>query len=182
MKDVAVKEKPRSLLSTVYEWIAAVSAALIAVALIFTFLCRVVSVDGTSMMTTLKHGERLILSRLPYTPQYEDIVVLQLEERDGPLIKRVIGLAGDTLHVDAQTGEVYRNGTVLNEPYVHAPTAVERMPDTVTVPEGYVFVMGDNRAPGCSYDSRSFGCVPVSNIMGKAVFRLLPLDRFGGIQ
>ena len=170
-----------SLLTTIFEWIGSVSAALIAVTLIFTFLFRVVSVDGTSMRNTLSHGERLILSRLPYTPAYGDIVVLQLDNREGPLIKRIIGLPGDTLRIDPESGAVYRNGVVLEEPYVHAPTSVERMTGTVTVPDGQVFVMGDNRAKGCSLDSRSFGCVSMDNIMGKAVFRLLPIDRFGGI-
>lgn len=176
----AVRNKRR--LTSLYEWIGAFSGALAVVAVIFTCLFRIVNVDGTSMMNTLAHGEYLVLSRLPYTPDHGDIVVLYLDEREqSPLIKRVMGLAGDTISVDPDTGEVFRNGVRLQESYVHAPTAMEQLKGPVTVPEGYVFVMGDNRAAGHSLDSRTFGCVPVGNIMGKAAFRLFPLDRFGGI-
>ncbi len=180
MKDEAQKQL-NSGIASLYEWVGAVSAALVAVALIFMFLCRVVSVDGTSMNNTLAHGERLLLSRLPYTPAYGDIVVLQLEGRQEPLIKRVIALGGDTIWVDPATGEVHRNGTVLTEAYIDVPTAAEQMTEAVVVPEGYVFVMGDNRVSGGSLDSRTFGCVPAGDILGKTVFRILPADRFGGI-
>ena len=75
-------------LTSFYEWVGAISAALVAVVLIFMFLCRVVSVDGTSMMNTLENGERLLLSRLPYTPAYEDIVV---GDNDEETLSEIIG-------------------------------------------------------------------------------------------
>lgn len=174
-------EQPKERVAAIYEWVEAITVAFATVVLLFAFVCRLVSVDGTSMMNTLYDGERLILSRLPYTPAYGDIVVIHLEERDEPLIKRIIALGGDTVKVDAETGEVYRNGILLEESYIHDPTAVEQMNETVTVPEGQVFVMGDNRASGHSLDSRTFGCIPEQDILGKAVFRLFPLNRFGGI-
>lgn len=180
-KDLAVGEKKKSRWAFLYEWIEAVTVALAVVVLIFSFFFRMIRVDGTSMMTTLADGEQLVLSRLSYTPDYEDIVVIHLEGRDEPLIKRIIALEGDTVEVDPETGGVYRNGILLTETYVHDATAVEQMTGVVTVPEGQVFVMGDNRAAGHSLDSRTFGCISTTDILGKAVFRLLPTDRFGGL-
>ena len=173
-------EKKNSLFAMLLEWIEALTVALTVIVLLFAFAFRLVSVDGTSMQTTLQHGERLMLSRLPYTPAYEDIVVVHLEERAEPLIKRVIGLAGDTIEI-MEDGQVARNGVLLDESYVKVPTAKEKMTGAVTVPEGQVFVMGDNRASGCSLDSRTFGCVDESELVGKVVFRLFPLNRLGGL-
>ncbi len=167
--------------SSLYEWVAIVSASLIVITLVFTFLFRFVDVDGTSMESTLHNGERLVLSCLPYTPARGDIVVISEGNEKEPLIKRVIGLPGDTIRIDEESGKVYLNGAELNEPYIQVPTSAEGMQGSVTVPEGKVFVMGDNRAPLCSKDSRSVGCFEQSAIIGKAVFRIAPFDRFGGL-
>lgn len=178
-KKDAVEEK-RTWKQSLYEWAEAVTIALLVVVLLFTFLFRLVGVEGTSMMTTLHDGERLILSRLPYTPERGDIVVIDRGGSEEPLIKRVIGIAGDTVEVD-ELGGVWLNGEQQKEAYVNCPTAQENMIRPVTVPDGYVFVMGDNRAHGCSFDSRYFGCIPQETLIGKAVFRVFPLNRFGGI-
>ncbi len=170
----------KKVLQTLLEWAEAITAAFIAIALIFAFLFRLVSVDGRSMEPTLQNKERLILSRLTYEPSYEDIVVLTLDEEHEPLIKRVIALPGDTIEVNAQ-GHVYRNGEKLDEEYIKVLTAQEKMDGVVTVPEGHVFVMGDNRSDGCSLDSRTFGCIPSHTILGKAVFRVAPFNRWGGL-
>lgn len=170
----------KKVFQTILEWVEAITAALIAIVLIFAFLFRLVSVDGRSMEPTLHDQERLILSRLAYKPAYEDIVILNMDERNEPLIKRIIALPGDTIEV-TETGSVYRNGEKLDEPYAKPLTAREKMDGVVTVPEGYVFVMGDNRSDGCSLDSRTFGCVPIEDVLGKAVFRVAPLNQWGGL-
>lgn len=164
-----------------FEWAQIICGALACIALLYTFVFRMVDVDGSSMETTLRDGERLILSSLPYEPAYEDIVVIARGETQEPLIKRVIGLPGDTIFIEELTGEVYRNDKLLKEKYIHVPTATELMTGKITVPEGCVFVMGDNREKGHSLDSRSIGCVKIENIVGKAVYRLLPFDRQGGL-
>lgn len=178
---ISREERIRRLTDMIFEWVEAICVALVAVVTVFTLLFRIVGVDGTSMQTTLMHGERLILSRLSYTPQRGDIVVVRQENGAEPLIKRIIGLAGDTVEVNEETGEVLLNGTVLEEPYIHVPTSPERMEGPVTVPDGCVFIMGDNRQGGGSWDSRSFGCVQETQVAGKVVFRLFPLNRLGGI-
>lgn len=164
-----------------YEWVEIITTALIAITFIFTFLFRLVDVDGTSMDTTLHHSERLILSCLPYTAERGDIVVISRGADSEPLIKRVIALAGDTVDIDSETGEVYLNGYLLEEPYIEVPTSTELMKGEVTVPEGMVFVMGDNRRAGQSLDSRTFGCIEEERLIGKAVYRISPIDRFGGL-
>lgn len=164
-----------------YEWVEIITASLIAITLVFTLLFRLVDVDGTSMETTLHHRERLVLSCLPYTPERGDIVVISRGVDNEPLIKRVIGLAGDTVSIDAESGAVYLNGEVLDEPYIQVSTAPERMQGEVTVPDGEVFVMGDNRSAGRSLDSRTFGCIGEEHLIGKVVFRVGPLNRFGGL-
>ncbi len=164
-----------------FEWAQVICGALLCITCLYTFGCRMIEVHGSSMETTLANGDRLLLSSLPYTPQYGDIVVVERGEGQEPLIKRVVGLAGDTIRVDQDSGAVYRNGELLSEPYITAATDPEAMDGPVTVPSGMVFVMGDNRAKNHSLDSRTFGCVSEEAIIGKVFFRLLPLEQVGGL-
>lgn len=175
------QEKQTKRYTMLYDCAEIFTASLLVISLIFTLLFRMVDVDGSSMQTTLFDRERLILSCLPYTPERGDIVVISRGEESSLLIKRVIGLPGDTVAIEPESGTVLLNGEKLAEPYVHVPTAVEQMEGEVTVPAGMVFVMGDNRAAGCSLDSRTFGCVAQERLLGKVVYRLLPLDRIGGL-
>lgn len=166
--------------SAVYEWVEAAIFALVCVVLVFTFLFRIVGVDGESMQNTLMDHDRLILTRLPYTPERGDIVVIN-RYTDEPLVKRVIAVEGDTIDIDPETLLVSINGTVLDEPYLDCLTPPGEFEGPLTVGEGQVFVMGDNRVN--SHDSRSsdIGLVRVKDIMGKAVFRIWPLDSIGGL-
>lgn len=174
------KEKKGSLLENVFDLVEVAVFALVMVAVLFAFFIRIVGVDGRSMNDTLADGDHLILSKAFYTPERGDIVVVT-REGNTPLIKRVIAIEGDTIEIDLQTHEVILNGEVLEEPYVHYDNLPYDMKGPVTVPEGHVFVMGDHRDN--SHDSRKadIGCVDVDNIVGKAVWRFLPLESFGGL-
>ncbi len=159
-------------MAVVYDWISSAIAALVVVALVFALLFRVVSVDGASMTNTLQHGDRLLLSSVSYSPAYEDIVVIT-RTQDAPLIKRVIGLAGDRIRIDAATGIVYRNDAPLAEPYVRGGfTPNNGMTEELTVPEGHIFVLGDNRSD--SLDSRILGPLSLENVVGKVMYRIAP--------
>lgn len=154
--------------------------------LIFTFIARPATVDGESMLPTLRNGERLVISNLFYKPAPGDIVVLcgEADREEGRnLIKRIIAVGGQTIDIDFETGEVTVDGEVLDEPYILERTHLDEGTEfPLTVPEGEVFVMGDNR--NASRDSRSLsvGTVKEEYIVGRVLFRFFPFDRFGTVS
>lgn len=175
----------KSILKETYEWIETFLVALLAVILVFTFLMKFVTVSGDSMRETFHNGDRLLISSLPYTPEGGDVVVVDvthnLDElgyvsKGAPYIKRVIATGGQTVNIDAVNWRVYVDGVALDEPYVfHLNAENMRRGDIeypYTVPEGHVFVMGDNR--NGSSDSRMIGAIDERYILGKVFFRLMP--------
>ncbi len=100
--------------------------------------------------------------------------------KKGDFIKRIIGMPGDI--IEFKGGQVILNGNILEEEYTSNSVTEQAREGSVTVPEGHVFVMGDNRNPGGSMDSRIFGTVPIDNIHGVVVFRYWPLSRMGKID
>lgn len=178
-------EQKRDRLSAVYDWVEAAILALIVVVVFFTFIMRNVEVKGPSMQETLHTGDRLLVTHLFYKPDHGDIVVINRYTEE-PLIKRVIAVGGDTLAIDAETGQVLLNSEVLEEPYVTALRTPEidmarTLPDGL-VPDGYLFVMGDNRLNSTDSRSMEVGLVNEKDIIGKAVFRLWPIDKIGGVS
>ncbi len=182
------KEKP---FENAVDWVCSIVFTAAAVILINLFLFRAITVDGTSMCDTLQDKDVVITTNLVFEPKFGDVVVIEsdklIHSETGlygePIIKRVIGEEGDTIRFDLETGDVYRNGEKLSEDYILGPTNqshrgwVESGVDYV-VPENCVFVLGDNRI--VSHDSRDLnliGFVDKKYIMGKALFRLFPLDK-----
>jgi signal peptidase I len=137
-----------------------------------------VRVDGFSMKPTLQDGEYVLVNKLAYRfgePQRGDIIVFRPVNPGEELIKRVIGLPGDT--VDIQDGRVLVNGQEISEPYIAAPPKDGGKWD---VPQGYLFVMGDNR--NNSSDSRAIGPIPLENVIGKSVLIYWPPPEWGIIN
>lgn len=159
------------------EIIESVLPALVIVLVVNIFLAQATRVEGQSMEPSLHNNERLIIEKISYRlhpPKRGDIIVLRPPRRGSvPLIKRVVGLPGDL--VEIKDDHVYINGEPLEEDYLSQPTKGSMPPRLV--PEGHVFVLGDNRQ--ASNDSRSFGMVPYGDIIGRAWFRYWPLDRAG---
>ena len=153
-----------------------IPAVLIAL-FITLFLAQATQVYGQSMEPNLHPGQRVIVEKVSYRlhpPHRGDIIVLRLREQGGNyLIKRVVGLPGETMEIRDQ--HVLINGHALNEPYLDKPLQGS-MPSR-QIPEGYVFVLGDNR--GFSNDSRSFGPVSLANVIGRAWIRYWPPDQAG---
>lgn len=170
--------------SEFFEWGEALVISLTIIILLFTFVVRLIGVDGESMMPTLHDRDKVFMSGLFYTPEKGDIVVLTKESFiDGPIVKRIIGTAGDTIDIDFESGEVTVNGEVQQETYINETThSPGDMTFPQTVPEGCVFVMGDNR--NHSSDSRweSLGMVDERYILGHVMARIWPLDRIGRID
>ena len=165
------------------EWYDALAVAVAVIAVVFTFCVRIVKVDGHSMDPTLSNGERILINLLA-KPDYGDIVVVDGYTSYGkPLVKRVIGKGGDTIDIDFTAGVVYRNGVALDEPYTAEPTYLyESVEFPITVPDGCLFLMGDNRNTSTDRRESRVGCVDERDLMGAAVLRMLPFGKIGAAE
>ena len=185
------EETRKKKLLNIIDYIEIFVVGVCAVLVLFSFVFRICTVDGDSMNNTLQNGEKLVISDIFYTPERGDIIVFhQTGSSNMPLVKRVIGIEGDTVVIDFDTWTVSvtdKNGTttVLDEPYINIDTPLHRQSGTHTyvVPEGSVFVLGDNRND--SMDSTDFthvGYVDCRRILGKVIFRYSPMDKFGAVE
>ena len=172
-------------IGSLYEWMEAAVFSLLCVTLVFSFLFRIVSVDGNSINRTLFHGDRLIITRLFYTPKRGDIIIINRYTQE-PLVKRVIAVGGDTLEIIGDSQEVIVNGKVVNESSysigITEPIEYQNEYKAKPIPDGWLFVMGDNREN--SRDSRTMseiGFIKYEDIMGKAIFRFFPISQVGGL-
>ena len=158
-----------------FDWVGAAVIALIAVSILFSLFFRVVNVSGDSMNDTLVNGEKLLLSTADATPTYGDIVVIR-REGGTPLIKRVIGLPGDVIFINDENGTVYRNDEPLDdEYYTKGKTYSKNKNPYYTVPEGGIFVLGDNREN--SLDSRDLrDSITMDDVVGVVTHRMSPFE------
>ena len=162
-----------------YEWIQSLVGSVLVVVAIFTFGIRMLGVDGHSMLNTLQHGDRLMVVNPIFYHDYKygDIVILRKTGvfDNEPIVKRVIATGGQTVDIDFGEGVVYVDGEALEEDYIREPTyTAEGTEFPLTVPEGSIFVMGDNR--NGSSDSRDYrlGTVDTRYVIGKAAFLIFP--------
>ncbi len=157
----------------------------VGLATLFTrFIMQPYEIPSGSMEQTIEVGDRIFSEKLSYTfgePKQGDIITFEdPADPERVLIKRVIATGGQT--VDLRDGVVYVNGVALDEPYTQGKPSNDLnsgIEYPYTVPDGYVWVMGDNRTN--SADSRAFGSIPLESITGRAMLRYWPLDRFGGL-
>lgn len=203
-----MEQTKKSIGREILEWILLILAAFLIVSFIQSEFIALTEVNMTSMMDTLEQGDKLIMSKLAYVngePQRGDIIIFLREEpvggflgrlriyitdmelklkgdfRRNRLIKRVIGVPGDKIEI--RDNVLYLNDEPVTEDYARidpdAGIVLNGDMEPVVVQEGQLFVMGDNR--GQSMDSRSFGVIDTGWVEGKAVFRILPLYKFGKI-
>lgn len=174
-EDPEEQKKKLNVKKEIREWVVSLAVALIAVFLIRSFLFTVIRVDGESMLETLQNGERLIATILDVKlggVQRGDVVICHYPNRSEYFVKRVVGMEGDTIEI--RDGITYLNGEALDEPFVAHPTTKYYGP--YQVPEGCVFVMGDNRAN--SNDSRyeDVGYLGEDMIVGRVRCVVWPLS------
>ena len=200
LEEIMAEERSigKQIIHEIGEWLYAIVIALVVAILVHIFVGQITRVSGESMENTFHNGDFLVVSKWDHirgiTPNYDDIVIIDSRvnrertwkddvtdvvsnylsifskdaERHDAWVKRVIGLPGDKL--EFKDGHVWRNGKELEEPYTKDPTMNYSQTAPVIVPEGHVFVMGDNR--NHSSDSRFIGPVPIKNVIGNVVWHI----------
>lgn len=188
--ELAPPKKDRDIALAIYEWCDAVVYALIAIVLLFTLFFKVTTVVGTSMVNTLHERDTLIISKLGYEPENGDIVVIAMDNLyfQEPIVKRIIASGGETVNINFATHEVSVtdvNGVtrVLQEDYILSPTATAAdVAFPLTVPEGMLFVMGDNRNGSTDSRDSRVGLIDERQVLGHVVLRVLPIQDFGVVK
>lgn len=182
----------KSFSADLLEWIEMIILSACAVLLVFTFVARPARVDGASMEETLHNGEMLLISNILYEPAYGDILVFQKvnSRHPAPIVKRVIATEGETIDIDFDTWKVTvtdaeGNTRILDESDYRKLATDQRVTSDLdyplTVGEGELFVMGDNRNHSLDSRSSAIGLVKKDEIIGKVLCRIFPLNKFGGI-
>lgn len=172
------KKEPETLEGMLYCWAQALITAVVGVVLLFTFGLRLIGVSGPSMQDTLYTGDRLLVLNAAYCDfKAGDVVVINdyNAQLSDTLVKRIVAVEGQTVDIDFMSGQVYVDGQPLDEPYIKEPTYTsEGVQFPLTLGEGEVFVMGDNR--NHSSDSRDIrlGAVNVGYLQGKVLLLLIP--------
>lgn len=166
----------------VLSWAAWLLGAVVLALLLRFFVFEIVIVKGPSMQPTLHTGQNVFIEKVSKRfdggIDYGEIVVVHYPLEDEEIIKRVIGLPGDTIEV--RDGLLYRNGARVEEPYLNEPLMSFDM-DEVTVPEGHYFVMGDNRNESMDSRSASVGPIPEADVIGHALCIIWPVSEWKGL-
>ena len=182
MSELTPREKSRR---EIYDWIYCLSVALIICVVIFAFFVRLIDVRGTSMNPTLSNGDKMLVSGMFYEPKAGDVVVFKKDEYDPEraLVKRVIATEGQVINMDFDRGIVYVDGVPLEEDYIMEPTTNKiDFIGPQTVPEGCVFVMGDNRNASTDSRKKEIGMVDTRLILGRAYAVVNPLSQVRAIN
>ena len=172
------KEEKRLPGQDVYEWVQALVCSVLAVVMLFTFVVRLIGVDGHSMVPTLQDTDRLVVLSPILYHDYKagDIVVLRKESfSTEPIVKRVIAVEGQTVDIDFSAGSVTVDGVELDEPYINELTFTDEGTEfPLTLGEGEIFVMGDNRNHSTDSRDTRIGPVDTRYVVGRAVALALP--------
>lgn len=167
-----------------FEWIEAIAEAIIPVVIILAFVFRIVNVDGDSMLNTLHDKDKIVVAEWYYKPKNGDVVVIRRGQYlDEPIVKRVIATEGQTLSIDFNSGSVTVNGKVLSETYIKEKMWLREDGDIPSViPQGYCFVMGDNRNDSLDSRSKAVGLIKNNDVKGRVSFIIFPFNRIGSVN
>lgn len=178
----------KRIIKEIIDWVIHIILAVFIGLFIVTFVAQRTIVDGSSMLPTLTHGDQLIVEKI--TPRLDklkrgDLVTLyipeHLEEGKDFVVKRIVALGNDK--VEIKDGKLYVNGEEIKEDYINGTVTEQLNPaySSLVVPRDCVYVLGDNRLPHASLDSRSIGPIEKKKVIGRVMFRYYPFDRAGKI-
>lgn len=191
--DIEEKKKNNKLVDGLLDWAESFVFAVFVVILIFTFILRTVVVVGDSMNPNFTDKDRLIITHIAFSPKKGDILVMNSHGLNETIIKRCIGTEGDTVRIDYNSNTVAVNGEEIKDDYINEVMvdkqysfnqnyAVGERVYEYKVPEGKLFVMGDNRNHSSDSRNERVGFIDESDVLGKVVFRIYPFDSIGKIS
>ncbi len=176
------RKKRTSIWGVIWDYIKLIILAVLIALVLRAYVVDITHVEGTSMQPTLQNGDNLLTAKIVYlfnAPQRGDIVVLHAPDAPGEnYIKRIIAIPGDEIQIT--NGNVYINGELQRESYLQDAETTGEI--HTLVPEGYYFVMGDNRGDSRDSRSESIGLIKQSDIIGKAFLRIYPFNSFGLLE
>lgn len=174
---------PDGAVAGIFDWVRCIIFAIAIVIVCLTFVFRLVDVEGSSMYDTLSTEDKVIVTNFMYTPKTNDIVVISHgAQYANPIIKRVIATEGQSIELDYEHDRIIVDGVVIEESYIDDSTfggvvGDNEIPDVI--PEGKIFVMGDNRKVSMDSRSTKIGLIDVDDVIGKAQVVAFPFDHFG---
>ena len=184
----AEREKKKATFGEeLYTWLQSLTFALLLLVVVFTFFGRIIGVDGQSMVPTLQDRDMLLLQHAGYAPTQGDVVVLHKDFASvtDPIVKRVIAVGGQSVDIDYDSGNVYVDGEAIDQSYLGEPMVDTGNPYMMQthwdVPEGSIFVMGDNRNNSSDSRDERLGVVDNRYVLGRVLCILLPFGHFGSV-